>query len=76
MIRDCPEKKSMIDLRGGNSLVDLLNYLEEKSDFDLFLSEVEFASEKFDGSILICPPPDNTKVYISMTWGQEKSLDV
>ena len=76
MMRDCPEKKSMIDLGGGNSLVDLSNYLEEKSDYDLFLSKAELASEKFDGSIPICPPPDDTKVYIPVTWGQEKSLDV
>ena len=76
MMRDCPEKKSMIDLGGGNSLVDSSNYLEEKSDSDLFLSEAELASEKFYDSISICPLPDNTKVYIPVTWGQEKSLDV
>ena len=76
MMRDCPEKKSMIDLEGGNSLVDSSNYLEEKSDYDLFLSEAELASEKFDGSIPICPLPDDTKVYIPVTWGQKKSLNV
>ena len=59
MMRDCPEKKSMIDLRGGNSLVDLLNYLKEKSDNDLFLSKAELTSKKFDDSISICPPPDD-----------------
>ena len=75
-MRDCPEKKSMIDLGGGNSPVDLSNYLEEKSNYDLFLSEAELASEKFDGSIPICPLPDDMKVYIPVTWGQEKSLDV
>ena len=31
MMRDCPEKKSMIDLGGGNSLVDLSNYLKVSS---------------------------------------------
>ena len=68
MMKDCPEKKSMIDLRGGNSLVDSSNYLEEKSAYDLFLSEAELASKKFDNSIPICPPPDDTKVYIPVTW--------
>ena len=76
MMRDCLEKKSMIDLGGGNSLVDLSNYLKEKSDDNLFLSKAELASEKFDGSIPICPLPNNMKVYIPVTWGQEKSLDV
>ena len=76
MMRDCPEKKSMIDLEGGNSPVNLSNYLKEKFNYDLFLSKAELASEKFDGSISICPPPDDMKVYIPVTWGQEKSLDV
>ena len=76
MMRDCPEKKSMIDLEGGNFPVDSSNYLEEKFDYDLFLSEAELASKKFDGSIPICLLPDDTKVYIPVTWGQEKSLDV
>ena len=56
-MRDCPEKKSMIDLRGGNSLVNSSNYLKEKFDYNLFLNKVELASEKFDDSISICPPP-------------------
>ena len=43
------------------------NYLEEKSNYDLFLSKAELASEKFDGSISICPLPDDTKVYIPVT---------
>ena len=63
-------------LGGGNSPVDSLNYLKEKSNYNLFLSKAELASKKFDGSIPICPPPDNMKVYIPVTWGQEKSLDV
>ena len=50
--------------------------MEEKSDYDLFWSEAELASEKFDSNIPICPPPDDMKVYIPVTWGQEKSLDV
>ena len=56
MMRDCSEKKSMIDLGGGNSPVNLSNYLKEKFDSDLFLSKVELAFEKFDGSIPICSP--------------------
>ena len=76
MIRDCSEKKLIIDLGGGNSPVNSSNYLKEKFDYDLFLSEAELASEKFDGSISICPLPDDTKVYIPVTWGQKKSLDV
>ena len=76
MMRDCPEKKSMIDLRGGNFLVNLSNYLKEKSDYDLFLSKAKLAFEKFDNSIPIYLPPNNTKVYIPVTWGQEKSLNV
>ena len=67
MIRDCPEKKSMIDLGGGNSPVDSLNFLKEKFDYDLFLSEAKLASEKFDDSIPICPLPDDMKIYIPVT---------
>ena len=67
MMRNCPEKKLMIDLRGGNSLVDSSNYLKEKFDYDLFLSKTELASEKFDGSNSIYPLPDDMKVYIPVT---------
>ena len=82
--KDCPERSTpkdgcfLLPEEGASADASASSSMEEDKMYKQFLRDVNSPLSVSEENALgpISPPPDSTKLYVPITWGDSKSLDI